>query len=300
MYPIYDMTSSQLLALLKAWRCHRGCISMAMWQFWQNFLVLGFRFRAREIEKKKAKMYCPSQINLAFMCFVSCFVLGCICTRSGAVQHVWHLLTYLATLVMQVYKAEDVSGEVIIEMDVTWAGEQNVQLIIKPFPKFHLGVGLGVGRMISNFLTMRVGVGNLFFSGRVRLSLKPLMGRIPVVGAVRVSFVEQPHFNYALTVYGGDISFLPGNASYTCRDSVCSCAFLLSHPTCCVLLSIICVLACVHCHLTALQYASPNNWALTMTKLNCSTPTATMLTRCIALWRNSCVCLKLSHQWKYV
>ena len=111
---------------------------------------------------------------------------------------------------LQVYKAEDVSGEVIIEMDVTWAGEQNVQLIIKPFPKFHLGVGLGVGRLISNFLTMRVGVGNLFFSGRVRLSLKPLMGRLPVVGAVRVSFVEQPHFNYALTVYGGDISFLPG------------------------------------------------------------------------------------------
>lgn len=111
---------------------------------------------------------------------------------------------------VKVYKAEDVSGEVIIELDVTWAGEQNVQLIIKPFPKFHLGVGLGVGRLISNFLTMRVGVGNLFFSGRVRLSLKPLMGRIPVVGAVRVSFVEQPHFNYALTVYGGDISFLPG------------------------------------------------------------------------------------------
>ncbi|KAL0027376.1 hypothetical protein WJX79_006298 [Trebouxia sp. C0005] len=64
---------------------------------------------------------------------------------------------------VKVYKAEDVSGEVIIELDVT-----------------------------------------------VRLSLKPLMGRIPVVGAVRVSFVEQPHFNYALTVYGGDISFLPG------------------------------------------------------------------------------------------
>ena len=126
---------------------------------------------------------------------------------------------------MQVYKAEDVSGEVIIELDVTWAGEQNVQLIIKPFPKFHLGVGLGVGRLISNFLTMRVGVGNLFFSGRVRLSLKPLMGRIPVVGAVRVSFVEQPHFNYALTVYGGDISFLPGNANHTCKDCMVSCAF---------------------------------------------------------------------------
>lgn len=113
-------------------------------------------------------------------------------------------------MLLQVYKAEDVSGEVIIEMDVTWAGEQNIQLVIKPFPKIHLGVGLGVGKLISNFLKMRVGVGNLFFSGRVRLSLKPLMGRIPVVGAVRVSFVEQPHFNYALTVYGGDISFLPG------------------------------------------------------------------------------------------
>lgn len=136
-------------------------------------------------------------------------------------------------LVMQVYKAEDVSGEVIIELDVTWAGEQNVQLIIKPFPKFHLGVGLGVGRLISNFLTMRVGVGDLFFSGRVRLSLKPLMGRIPVVGAVRVSFVEQPHFNYALTVYGGDISFLPGNNYHLHLQILCvlMCLFACSHPT---------------------------------------------------------------------
>ena len=122
-----------------------------------------------------------------------------------------HARTHLmCSLPVQVYKAEDVSGEIIIELDVTWAGQQDVQLIIKPFPKFHLGVGIGIGKMISNFLTMRVGVGNLFFSGRVRLSLKPLMGRLPVVGAVRVSFVEQPHFNYALTVYGGDISFLPG------------------------------------------------------------------------------------------
>ena len=59
----------------------------------------------------------------------------------------------------QVYKAEDVSGEIIIELDVTWAGQQDVQLIIKPFPKFHLGVGIGIGKMISNFLTMRVGGG---------------------------------------------------------------------------------------------------------------------------------------------
>lgn len=119
---------------------------------------------------------------------------------------------------VQVYKAEDLSGEVIVELDITWVGEQDIQLVIKPFPKVHLGVGLGVGKMLSNFLTMRVGVGNLFFSGRVRLSLKPLLGRIPVVGAVRVSFVEQPHFNYALTVYGGDISFLPGdyNEQITC------------------------------------------------------------------------------------
>lgn len=67
-------------------------------------------------------------------------------------------------LFCQVYKPEDVSGEVIIELDVTWAGEQDVQLVIKPFPK--IGMSLGVGKVLSNFLTMRVGVGNLFFSGR--------------------------------------------------------------------------------------------------------------------------------------
>lgn len=149
--------------------------------------------------------------------------LACSCSLASRFMRLVHL--FFATCkpinwkhqawphLAQVYKPEDVSGEIIIEMDVTWAGQQNVQLIIKPFPKFHVGVGIGIGKLISNFLTMRVGVGDLFFSGRVRLSLKPLVGRLPVVGAVRVSFVEQPHFNYALTVYGGDISFLPGQCA---------------------------------------------------------------------------------------
>lgn len=68
------MTSSQLLALLKAWRCHRGCISMAMWQFWQNFLVLGFRFRASEIEKKgKDVLPLSHQPRFHVFCFLFCF-----------------------------------------------------------------------------------------------------------------------------------------------------------------------------------------------------------------------------------
>lgn len=144
-----------------------------------------------------------------------------------------HRLFKLCIFIPQVYNAEDVSGEVIIETDITWVGKQDVQLVIKPFPKVHLGVGLGVGKLLSNFLTMRVGVSNLFFSGRVRLSLKPLLGWIPVVGAVRVSFVEQPHFNYALTVYGGDISFLPGSKMIHMHYRQMQCKYALTvHGEC--------------------------------------------------------------------
>ena len=55
---------------------------------------------------------------------------------------------------------------------------------INPLPK--LPVPLGIGRMIARFLSMRAGVSDLFIRGRLRITLKPLMSQLPVVGAVKV------------------------------------------------------------------------------------------------------------------
>lgn len=40
--------------------------------------------------------------------------------------------------------------------------------------------------MIAQFLGMRAGVSDLFIRGRLRIMLKPLMGQMPVVGAIKV------------------------------------------------------------------------------------------------------------------
>jgi len=46
--------------------------------------------------------------------------------------------------------------------------------------------GLGVGAALSKMLAMRVGVGDLWFKGKVRVALKPLIDRVPLIGAVKV------------------------------------------------------------------------------------------------------------------
>lgn len=57
-----------------------------------------------------------------------------------------------------------------------------------PLPK--LPVPLGIGQLLARYLRMRVGVTNFFFQGRVRLSMHPLLNKMPVVGAIKVL----PHF----------------------------------------------------------------------------------------------------------
>lgn len=54
---------------------------------------------------------------------------------------------------------------------------------ICPFPK--LPVPLGIGQLLARYLRMRVGVTNFFFQGRVRLSMHPLLNKMPVVGAIK-------------------------------------------------------------------------------------------------------------------
>lgn len=57
----------------------------------------------------------------------------------------------------------------------------------RPLPKLPLGLG-GLSRLLSLLISMRVGVSNLYLSGRVRLSLAPLLNRLPVVAALTVGF----------------------------------------------------------------------------------------------------------------
>ncbi|KAK9807354.1 hypothetical protein WJX73_005591 [Symbiochloris irregularis] len=110
---------------------------------------------------------------------------------------------------MKVYKNQAVKDQVIIEADFVWAGANDVQLVVKPIPKTLGGIE-AVGKAVGNLISLRVGTQKLIVTGRIRLSLKPLIDDLPIVGAIHVAFVEVPKFSLNLTLYGGDISFLPG------------------------------------------------------------------------------------------
>lgn len=84
----------------------------------------------------------------------------------------------------QVYKHDEVLSEALAEVDVVWAGSAKFQLLIKPLPKIPLAMGLD--RLLSQFISMRAGISDVYFSGRVRIALSPLMNRVPVVGALKV------------------------------------------------------------------------------------------------------------------
>ncbi|KAK9812293.1 hypothetical protein WJX73_010507 [Symbiochloris irregularis] len=122
---------------------------------------------------------------------------------------------------IKVYKQSDVLEEAMVEVDLVWAGQAKFQLLVKPLPKIPLGMGLE--KLLSTFISMRAGVSDLYISGRVRISMSPLLNRLPVVGALQISLVAQPEFTYNLSVQGGDITFLPGLEAFInsfLRDTV--------------------------------------------------------------------------------
>lgn len=114
---------------------------------------------------------------------------------------------------VKVYKSPAAKDQVIIEADFIWAGEQDVQLNVKPIPR-HLGPLEPVGQVFGNLISLRVGTEKLIVTGRIRIALRPLIEELPVVAAIQVAFVEMPSFSLNLTLYGGDVSFLPGLEAY--------------------------------------------------------------------------------------
>eukprot|EP00884_Botryococcus_braunii_P002166 jgi/Botrbrau1/11950/Bobra.341_1s0015.1 len=150
-------------------------------QFWPHVTAAAGKMVREEAEPKlkEAKPSWMSDLRLA------AFTLGAVPPRLNSIK---------------VYRREALMGEVIMELDFMWAGQQKFQLLIKPFPK--LPLPLNVGKVIANLLSLSVGVQDIYVAGRVRLSCKPLLGRIPIVGAVKL--------DGSRTVQGGDISFVPG------------------------------------------------------------------------------------------
>lgn len=55
----------------------------------------------------------------------------------------------------------------------------------------------------------QVGAENVAMKGRLRLSLRPLVPSLPVVGAFRVALWEMPDLHFDVTALGGQLALLP-------------------------------------------------------------------------------------------
>lgn len=108
------------------------------------------------------------------------------------------------------YGPEGVRDAIVLDLDVTWRGDQEMQLQVKPWPKFPITLGVPFAHLLGRMLKLRVGIKNVTLTGPVRIQFRPLFSRPPIVGAVKVSFIEQPSFTYNAVCYDGDISFVPG------------------------------------------------------------------------------------------
>ncbi|KAK9836322.1 hypothetical protein WJX81_005293 [Elliptochloris bilobata] len=112
---------------------------------------------------------------------------------------------------IKVYQGDRIEDEVNIEVDVMWAGKQDVQLALQLLPlPGRLGVLSRVGDAVGATQPLRVGLASLIFSGRLRIALKPLMNKLPIVAAMQMALVDMPDFSFDLNVLGGDVSAVPG------------------------------------------------------------------------------------------
>jgi hypothetical protein len=101
--------------------------------------------------------------------------------------------------------------EVTLDCDFMWSGNQEAQLIIKPLPK-HLQLTplQPAAKVLGNIIVLKVGMEDFNVSGKMRVTMRPLLDRTPVVGAMKFSLVQPPKYHYHLSLYGGDLTLLPG------------------------------------------------------------------------------------------
>lgn len=57
-------------------------------------------------------------------------------------------------------------------------------------------------------VTVKAGVEDIIVNGRLRVRFKPLVEKLPVIGALQFSFIEVPKINFELRVFGEPMDVL--------------------------------------------------------------------------------------------
>ncbi|CAK0785413.1 hypothetical protein CVIRNUC_008622 [Coccomyxa viridis] len=102
------------------------------------------------------------------------------------------------------------ADEIIIEFDFMWSGQQDVEIVVHPIPRIVSNWLIGIGKLLSTLIALKVCMQRLIINGRIRMTLSPLLNEMPLVGAMKFSLVQMPDFSFDLDVLGGDVTLLPG------------------------------------------------------------------------------------------
>ena len=99
---------------------------------------------------------------------------------------------------------EGMEDDVFVEFDLEWRSQQDVeiqmQVLGKDVSSFVPNI---VEEQLAKMMAMTVGVEDTCVKGTLQLALRPLMRRVPIVGAVQVAFTELPDIEFTPTVVGG-------------------------------------------------------------------------------------------------
>ncbi|KAL4458584.1 hypothetical protein ABPG75_013449 [Micractinium tetrahymenae] len=112
--------------------------------------------------------------------------------------------------------AVGVQEELSFDCSFAWSSRMEVKLLFSLLPEqqaelqHRLGWLRQVWNLLKQAIVVKIGVKNMVVRGTLRLTLAPLLSDLPVVGAVRLSFLGPPAFSYTTTVYGGNIFVVPG------------------------------------------------------------------------------------------
>ncbi|PSC76727.1 Extended synaptotagmin-3 [Micractinium conductrix] len=103
----------------------------------------------------------------------------------------------------------DVMDDCFLDFDFEWRSDTDVELEIQVLPASmdKAWIPNFIEDKVKDLLTFTVGVEDASLRGSVRLVMRPLLKRVPVVGGVQVSLVRPPELDFDLTL--GDSSSLP-------------------------------------------------------------------------------------------
>lgn len=137
------------------------------------------------------------------------------------------------------FKDSEKTGDsnLFLECDISWHSEMNVGLRIKPIPKQLTFIPSALSTLVSNMVSFTAGIEKLHVQGRIRITFDPLVPKLPVIGAIKVAFVEQPQkVDFEVTVMGGSTlsGLIPSLKAWLvgfARDSLISMYVMPEHWT---------------------------------------------------------------------